>query len=189
MNAKLKQRLRVLAGLAGLLVTGWIAAPSILVVDSGVRDANAEVVLGGEPWTRPARAAEVFQETHPALVIVSGDGDCGDVRRQMEARGVPAAAIVTECQSRTTRENALFSVKLLRAHGVTNAVIVTSWYHSRRAMACFQAAAPEITFYSRPTHRPAGLAVWVNRYERGRFHQEYGKILYYWVVHGVSPFL
>lgn len=212
MSTKLKQRLRILAlfsaALALLLLIGWVVAPFLLVVDSGIHSVNAEVVLGGEPWTRPTRAAEVYQEilaanqkvvTPPSafrplssalpLVIVSGNGDCEDVRRQMQAKGVPPAIIVTECQSRTTQENALFSVKLLRERGVTNAVIVTSWYHSRRALACFQKAAPEITFYSRPTQRPPGLAVWANRYERGRFHQEYGKLLYYWVTYGVSPFL
>lgn len=189
MNARFKKPLRLLAALVGFLLIAWLTAPCFLVVDSGPHSAEAIVVLGGEPWTRPGRAAEVYEEVRPTVVIVSGDGDCQDVRRQMEAKSVPASVIVTECKSRTTQENAAFSVKLLRERGVTNAVIVTSWYHSRRALACFQQAAPDITFSSRPTTRPPGLAVWLNRYERGRFHQEYGKILYYWVKHGVSPFL
>jgi len=191
MTARFKKRLRIAAAMVGGLVllaaAAWLVAPSFLLVDSGAHVANAVVVLGGEPWTRPARAAEVFQETHPPLVIVSGDGDCQDVRRQMEARGVPASVIVTECKSRSTKENAAFSVKLLRERGATNAVIVTSWYHSRRALACFRTAAPEITFYSRPTERPPGYSAWTNTYERGRVHSEYVKMLYYWVFHGVPP--
>lgn len=191
MTAKFKKRLRILAGVAGglvlLAVVAWLVAPSFLLVDSGVQVAGAEVVLGGEPWTRPHRAAEVFRETQPSLVIVSGDGDCEDVRRQMEARGVPGSVMVTECQSRNTKENAAFSVKLLRERGVTNAVIVTSWYHSRRALACFRTAAPEITFYSRPTVRPPGYSAWTNKYERGRVHSEYVKIVYYWLFRGVPP--
>lgn len=206
MTTKLKKWLRILAVLLGLLALGCAAAPWFLLVDSGPCTANAEVVLGGEPWTRPTRAAEVYHEIvtgaprtsainsqsstiNSPLVLVSGNGDCEDVRRQMEAKGVPATNIVTECQSRTTQENALLSVKLLRARGVTNVVIVTSWYHSRRAMACFQSAAPEIAFYSRPTVMPASKSWWPNQYERKRITQEYAKILYYWVAHGVSPFL
>lgn len=167
----------------------WATAPFFLVLDSGPQPASAVVVLGGESWTRPTRAAEVFEEASPTWLIISGNGDCEDVRRQLEARNVPTNAILTECNSRSTKENADFSVKLLRDRGVTNAIIVTSWYHSRRAMACFQAAAPEITFYSRPSRRPLGFAAWQNPYERGRFTQECAKLAYYWVVHGVSPFL
>lgn len=193
MTPKIKKRLRIIALVVGVLllalVAGWLGAPVFLVVDSGVQTANAEVILGGEPWTRPLRAAEVFQEAHPALVIVSGNGDCEDVRRQIESGGVPASVIVTECQSRTTAENAAYAVKLLRERGATNAVIVTSWYHSRRALACFRTAAPEITFYSRPTQKRTGNSIWPDKYERHRIRQEYAKLLYYWVAHGVSPFL
>lgn len=193
MNAKLKKRLRIFAVLTTVPIVVWLSslvfAPALLIIDSGPHVVNAEVVLGGEPWTRPERGAEIFQEAVPAFVVVSGDGDCEDVRRQMEARGVPAGSIVTECKSRSTQENALFSVKILRAQSVTNAVIVTSWYHSRRALACFRAAAPEIVFYSRPVARPPAKSWWPDPYQRKRISQEYAKIVYYWVVYGVSPFL
>ncbi len=192
MNPKFKKRLRIFVVLAApvlALLIGWAIAPSLLIVDSGPHTANAEVILGGEPWTRPVRGAEIFQEAGAGFVIVSGDGDCEDVRRQIEARGVPAGSIVTECQSRTTQENALFSAKILRARAATNAVIVTSWYHSRRALACFQKAAPEIVFYSRPVARPPVKSWWPDAYQRKRITQEYAKIVYYWVAYGVSPFL
>jgi uncharacterized SAM-binding protein YcdF (DUF218 family) len=97
-----------------VVLLGWVFAPALLMIDSGAQTAEAVVVLGGEPQTRPNRGAEVFKESQAALVIVSGNGDCQDVRRQMEARGVPGTVIETECDSRSTWENALFSVKLLR---------------------------------------------------------------------------
>ena len=190
---KRKKILRILAVVACVLLVvvlvAWLAAPAVLTVDSGVQRVNAEVVLGGEPWTRPLRGADVYAESKPSLVIVSGNGDCEDVRRQMMAKGVPASVIVTECESRNTKENASCSVKLLRARGVTNVVIVTSWYHSRRALACFQQAAPEMTFYSRPALKPPGKSFWPDRYERHRVRQEYAKILYYWITYGVPPFV
>ena len=213
---------------ASLWVAGLACPELFLVVQTPGSQlpatVGAVVVLGGEPWTRPARAAEVYQEiitakqkaesrkqklespttdhgprttdpfqlsTFPIsalpLVVVSGNGDCQDVRRQMEAKGVPASAITTECASKSTQENALFSVKLLRERGVTNAVIVTSWYHSRRSLACFRKAAPEIHFSSRPTVRPPQKTWWPDKYERQRITQEYTKIVYYWLVYGVSP--
>jgi uncharacterized SAM-binding protein YcdF (DUF218 family) len=44
-----------------------------------------------------------------------------------------------ETNSRNTRENALFSARLLRNHYKTNrCVVVTSAFHMRRALACFR---------------------------------------------------
>jgi hypothetical protein len=41
---------------------------------------------------------------------------------------------------------------LLRQMGAKRVIIVTSWYHSRRALACFEHYAPDIKFYSRPSY-------------------------------------
>ena len=64
--------------------------------------------------------------------------------------GVPITAILLEPKSRTTRENAKFTIALLRARHLKSAIIVTSWYHSRRALHCFEHYAPDLRFYSRP---------------------------------------
>ena len=206
MSPTLKKRLKFLVrGIIALLLLvleGWVFAPWLLVIESPVQKADAVVVLGGESWTRPTRGAEVFHEVvgekrkaekresgnaASIVVIVSGDGDCQDVRRQMEARGVPHAVIVTECESRNTFENAALSVKLLRERHITNVVIVTSWYHSRRALACFESAAPEIHFASRPTSCPPAGVRHPDSYIVKRVFQEYAKIAYYVVGHGVLP--
>jgi uncharacterized SAM-binding protein YcdF (DUF218 family) len=190
-SPKLKRRLRLAAVALGLMLlavpVSWVAGIRWLTVDSGPAAVQAVIVLGGESWTRPQRAAEVYGEARPVWVIVSGQGDCQDVRRQLEARDVPAEKILTECRSKSTHENAQFTVAILRSNHVTNAVVVTSWYHSRRALACFHSAAPEIHFTSRPTQRAATASWWPDRYERNRITAEHLKLLYYWVVYGVPP--
>jgi len=196
LSRKTKKCLVAFGAVIALTLALWavgIACPEwFLYVEQPVtRGADAMVVLGGEPWTRPQHAAEVYQEVTGSAgatmpVIVSGDGDCQDVRRQLEDRRVPASVIETECESRSTWENALFSVKLLRAHKATNVVLVTSWYHSRRALACFRTVAPEITFISQPTAKPPANSWWPEKYERRRIFQEYAKIIYYRIFHGVS---
>lgn len=221
MTAKAKRRLRILAWcalvLALLLAAGWRMAPALLVVDTGLpgnavsNRVDAIIVLGGESWTRPARAAEVYHElvsteampdgpertsenpTRPTIassrvwLIVSGYGDCEVGRRKLMEQGVPEEKILTECKSTSTFENAQFSAQLMRERGFTNAIIVTSWFHSRRALACFEEVAPDMTFYSCPTAGPATDSVWLNRYERDRVLREYGKLLFYWVFYGVNP--
>lgn len=191
MSPKSKKRLRLAAVAFGLMLLTvtvlLIGGVRWLTVDSGPATAQAVIVLGGESWTRPQRAAKVYAEAEPVWVIVSGQGDCQDVRRQLEARKVPADKILTECRSKSTHENARFTVAVLRSNHVTNAVVVTSWYHSRRALACFRSAAPEIQFTSRPTQRTSTASWWPDRYERNRITAEYIKLLYYWVAYGVSP--
>lgn len=103
------------------------------------------------------------------------------------ARGIPESAIHLECASASTKENAQFTAPLLRARRARNVIIVTSWFHSRRALACFRRYAPEITFYSQSTQFE-GARFWPNKYERKRIVQEYVKLVDYWVRYGISPF-
>jgi uncharacterized SAM-binding protein YcdF (DUF218 family) len=66
-------------------------------------------------------------------------------------------------------------------------ILVTSWFHSRRALKCFRHHAPDIEFVSRPTIVDLPNSHWPNKYERGWVLTEYTKLLYYWVRYGVSP--
>jgi uncharacterized SAM-binding protein YcdF (DUF218 family) len=90
----------------------------------------------------------------------------------LEKRGVPTNAIIIECESSSTQENAEFTVPILRRNGFTNVTLVTLWFHSRRALSCFRKYAPEIEFISVPAPR---TAAW--KYERGYIAAEYAKII------------
>jgi uncharacterized SAM-binding protein YcdF (DUF218 family) len=170
------------AGVSALWMT--VQAPWFLTKNSPPEPADTMVVLGGEFWTRPQRAAELFQQGFASKVLVSGDGDCEDLRRLLENRAVPASAIQLECKSRTTKENAEFCTPILRKEGAKRVILVTSWYHSRRALNSFQKFAPEITFYSCPT-RYERNSWWPDRRTFRRIWQEYGKLVYYKVRWGI----
>jgi uncharacterized SAM-binding protein YcdF (DUF218 family) len=178
--------------LLGLLLLPAVAAmvfpQPFLCVDSGPVKADVIVVLGGGSHERPARAAELFKEHAAPRIIISGWGDSDINRRLLMAAGVPASAIELENQSRTTRENAQFTIKLLREEKVTRVIIVTSWYHSRRALACFRHYAPELKFYSRPSYFASARADWPHNRIGSRVRLEYAKLLGYWIRDGVCPF-
>ncbi len=159
-----------------------------LCVDSGPVKADAIVVLGGGSHERPERAVELFKEHAAGCVIISGMGDGEASRRRLLEAGVPAAAITLENQSRTTKENAQFTVKMLRDQKVKRVIVVTSWYHSRRALACFRHYAPEIAFFSRPSYFASSRADWLHNRIGARIRLEYAKLLGYWVRYGVCPF-
>lgn len=183
------QYLLVVLVLVALLPAGALFfSDSLLVVEGKDATADVIVVLGGEPMQRPPRAAELFKQGTAPVVIVSGNGDCEDVRRLLEARGVPAPAIQLECASTSTVQNARFSAPLLRARHARRVILVTSWFHSRRALYCFRHYAPEIEFISRPTVADRPRFHWPNRYLRGYVLEEYIKSLGYWIIYGIRPF-
>ena len=97
-----------------LAVVAMVFPQKFLCVDSGPAQADVMVVLGGGSAERPERAAELFKEHAAPRIIVSGRGDCEINRQLLIEDGVPAKVIEMETQSRTTRENAQFTVKLLR---------------------------------------------------------------------------
>ena len=166
-----------------------LACPhQVLTVDTGPVRAQALVVLGGGDNSERARyAAQLYKEGEAPWVICSGQGDCDANRDVLEKNGVPATAISEEPRSRTTSENARFSLPLLRQRGATNIIIVTSWYHSRRAWHCFHHYAPDLIFYSRPANPPPPLAVAQQKQLRRHILFEYIKSPGYWVRYGVSP--
>ena len=158
-----------------------------LTIDSGPVKADAMVILGGAWLERPDRAVELFKQQAAPRVLVSGFGECNYDQRMLVSNGVPAAAIALEPCAHTTLENAKFSIPMLRALGAKRVIIVTSWYHSRRALACFAHYAPDIQFYSRPSY--------YGFQKNGRDHVgiscniegEYRKLFGYWVCYGVCP--
>ena len=192
MIRKRKWFLKILLALAvlflALVAFAFFLPQKLLCVDSGPVSGDAIIVLGGGLGERPERAAELFKEHDAPRIIVSGFGDCEFNRRILLKAGVPAAAIQIEGDSRTTRENAEFTIRLLRAGNLHRVILVTSWYHSRRALACFEHFAPEIQFYSRPSYFAEARADWPHRDIEHRVYLEYGKLAGYWVCYGVCPF-
>jgi uncharacterized SAM-binding protein YcdF (DUF218 family) len=189
---KSKALRRLALGLGSLLLLALVAAllfpQQVLVIDNGQSQADAIVLLGGGSGERPTRAAELFRAGVAPTILVSGAGDAGGNRLLLMNRGVPGAAIQLEPNSKTTKENAQFSIPLLRAQGAKRVVVVTSWYHSRRALKCFRHYASDIQFYSSPSYHGFARADWTRENLRRRIRAEYLKTVGYWFCYGICPF-
>ena len=159
----------------------------LLTVDSGPVTGDVLVVLGGGNTERPLRAAELYKAGVAPKILCSGLGDCDSNRALLRRAGVPASAILREERSHNTSENARFSLPILRSLGARRVIIVTSWYHSRRAWRCFRHYAPDLIFYSRPAYAGCPTSWWQPQPIRGHVKSEYLKLLGYWVRYGVSP--
>ena len=145
------------------------------------------IVLGGGSHERPLRAAELFRQKAAPRIIVTGAGD-DEINRQH--------LIQTECRPRhpsrrQIQDNARergFTIKLLRAEKIHSAILVTSWYHSRRAEKTFEHFAPDIQFYSRPSYFAFARADWKKPGVNKRMRLEFLKLPGYWIRYGVNPF-
>lgn len=121
--------------------------------------ADAIVVLGGHTannkvnWfdsnssltrSRIQRGAELYQAQRAPLILVSGAAlDRGTSEAQLMARylrqqHIDENAIALEEHSFTTKENAIFSAKILQEKGWHRILLVTSALHMPRAVAAFE---------------------------------------------------
>lgn len=169
-------------------VVAWFYPEKFLTVDCGPVAADVIIVLGGGEHERPLRAAHLFAQRAAPRIIITGAGDDEINRRILIANGVPAKAIEVENQSATTCENAEFTDKILRAEKVHSAILVTSWYHSRRAEKTFEHFAPELKFYSRPSYYAFSRDDWKKLDINRRMRLEFLKLPGYWLRYGVNPF-
>jgi len=190
----MKNRRKILKILLALFVvlllagmTAWFFPQQVLTVDSGEIKADVLVVMGGGN-ERPERAAELFKTGEAPLIVCAGSGDADANEACLTNFGVPASAILLESKSHTTRENAEFTITMLRSQHLKSAIIVTSWFHSRRALACFEHYAPDIKFYSRPSYVGLDRDEWSRNGVGVHIRAEYVKLLGYWVRYGVCPF-
>ena len=176
--------------IAAMGLFAWFFPQKILTVDSGPVKADVLIVLGGGGGSheRPQRAGELFKEGAGQMIICSGAGDCDANAQRLISMGVPQVLIELEDKSTNTLQNAEFTVAKLRAHHARSAIIVTSWYHSRRALACFEHFAPEIKFYSRPSLFGYDSKDWTKLGIRHFVRSELLKLPGYWVRYGVNPF-
>ena len=180
--------LLVSALLALVVGVAWFYPEKFLCVDSGNVSAEVIVLLGGGVHERPLRAAELFRQRAAPRIIITGAGDDRFNRSILLKDGVPAGVIQMESDSLTTCENAEFTIQRLRAERVHRVILVTTWYHARRAQKTFEHFAPEITFYSRPSYYAFDRADWSKPGNFKRMRLEFLKLPGYWLRYGVNPF-
>ena len=138
-----------------------IGVPGLVTLASGIEvlryaamsddgPADAAIVLGAAVRTtgpspvyveRLNHAIELYRSGAVKYLIMTGGKGLGERvaeadagRDQAIAAGVPAAAILTETQSRDTRENLANAKPIVAAHGFDKVLIVSDPLHMARAM-------------------------------------------------------
>ncbi|NTA59973.1 YdcF family protein [Agrobacterium tumefaciens] len=163
----------------GLYGLALVSAGSLLVVEDPPARADVIVVLGGDGPPRAAQAAKLWHEGRAPLVLVTGYGDCDFIHDMLVQLGVDSAAVSMECLSLSTWENATFSQPILTGMRAKSAILVTSWFHSRRAVKRFRFVMPQIQWISLPAQRTVSLWRLAINGDGVQVFKEYAKALLY----------
>ena len=170
-----------------------------VIVLGGVLSAEATESSGrleyNEAVERLLTAFDLLRSGRVRYALITGGVTDSRVKDAVEARvlakqledwGIAEDRLVVETESRTTRENAVFSERIVRSRGWKSLLLVTSAFHMERAAGCFRAAG--LTFDTRPvdfrSYDPARFSSgWLPRVEQlavstGALHEYLGRVVY-----------
>jgi hypothetical protein len=178
-------------GLAVLLAVFAARAGQVLVVDAP-RPADVIVVLAGETDHRPARALELLQQGYaPRVLIDVPTNDKIYTFPQIElaqkyVQGLPQRAAVAICpiESLSTKAETGDVEKCLAGEKNATLLIVTSDFHTRRALSIFRRELPGRTFSIAAAHddEQFGTRWWTHREWAKTMAAEWTRLLWWNVV-------
>ena len=162
-----------IGGLAALLlITFTLVAGRILVVDAP-QPSDLILVLAGETDRRPAHALELLHQGYGKHVLIDVPADTMIYEfsqldlAQKYVRDLPDAASVSLCpiHGLSTREETHDVEKCLTAESGPRILIVTSDFHTRRALSIFRHELPSKSFSVAAAHNSTefGSRWWTHR--------------------------
>jgi uncharacterized SAM-binding protein YcdF (DUF218 family) len=190
----------------GLVVWSLLAwgAARALILSAELERADAVVVLGGSGSyiERAQSAAQLFREGRAPRIILTNDGQRSGwssseqrnpffferAREELERAGVPAERIqVLPPVVSSTYEEALVLREYTTMHGLRSILVVTSPYHSRRALWMLQRvfAKSGVEVGLKPSaageQTPRPVSWWLYPSGWSIITSEYAKLFYYWL--------
>jgi uncharacterized SAM-binding protein YcdF (DUF218 family) len=137
-----------------LIVLAWaIASGWFLVIDQPEK-ADAILVLAGETDRRPARALELLHQQYAPRIILNVPAAAKVYKwnqteiAQTYVKSLPESAAITICPiyGLSTKDEAKDSAACVAASRARRVLLVTSDYHTQRALSIFRSELPGYTF-------------------------------------------
>ncbi|MEK4144318.1 hypothetical protein BSK62_26050 [Paenibacillus odorifer] len=142
-NVKLgkhKKRLFLLGLPVFLLILFFLFAGAFLPIHQSPQSKDAIIILSGGEG-RMEEGTILYKKGFAPYVMLSnskeGISKHGDMLQTALALGIPESSILTENQARSTYQNARFSLPIMKQHGFTSAIVVSSDFHMRRVKFIF----------------------------------------------------
>jgi uncharacterized SAM-binding protein YcdF (DUF218 family) len=180
-----------------LLSLAWLIANSgkFLVVDEP-QHADAILVLAGETDHRPARALELLSQEYAPRIVLDVPADAmvfGSSLLQVAqnwANAQPQSKAISICpiHGLSTKAEALEAAQCLHNVGARSVLIVTSDFHTRRALSEFHKEAPDFTFHVAAAYdrEQFGTLWWQHRQWAKINFDEWLRLLWWEFVAGAS---
>jgi hypothetical protein len=175
---------------AALLLFG-ASAGKMLVVDAP-QPSDVIIVLAGETDRRPARAIELLDQGYGKRVLIDVPSESrtfGFTDSQLAEQyvhGLPEAASVGICpiEGLSTKAETRDEEKCLAGEAGNRILIVTSDYHTRRALSIFRREIPGKSFSVAAAHddEQFGIRWWTHRQWAKTCLDEWMKVLWWNIV-------
>lgn len=199
-----RRRISILAALifvSASLVVACRYAGSALIVSREVADPDAILVLASHEWERLPAAAERAHRWPDAMVLLSvprviSEHNCHRCTERgdwLVTLGVDATRLRLLPRSVTnTRDEAVAALMFARRHGLERLLVVTSPYHTRRALATFddvfEGSGMQVGVLPAVAHSAATPARWWRTpYDRWYVRYEWSAIGFYLMRYGIIP--
>ena len=182
----------MLAVVLATMFVGFAANAGRLLVVDAPQQSDVIVVLAGETDRRPARALELLEQGYGRKVVIDVPADVRiyDFTQVQLAekyiQGLPQAAAVRICPiaGLSTREESHDAEKCLAGEAGNRILIVTSEFHTRRALSIFRHEVRGKLFSVAGTrdHRQFGTRWWAHRQWSKTCMDEWMRLLWWSVV-------
>ena len=147
------------------------------------------IVLSGGQGHRVEKAVELYKKGLAKTLLMTGGPIFHTSHAQMmkefaQTMGVPSRDILVEPLSKSTYENATFTLKMIEHLGVTSAIVVTSKFHTKRASNVFRKVFPSrLKLHSVGSNDGIDYEAWWKDYEnREAVLIELAKRVFYFIV-------
>jgi uncharacterized SAM-binding protein YcdF (DUF218 family) len=194
MSRGARRVIRLLIALCVVGAVAYLAAGGRVLVEDAPQKSDVILVLEGETNGRPWQGIGLLRDQYaPRLLLdVQRDGYLYGIRRTEVARQfldslpeVDAARIqLCEIDAHSTRDEARAAEACLRAAGAHDVLIVTSDYHTRRALVIYRHELPGYRFSVAATRDPSqfGTPWWTHREWAKNFLIETVKLAWFQIV-------
>jgi len=186
--ARKKRELLITVAVLGLVTGFALNAGRMLVIDQP-RTSDVILVLAGETEHRPARALQLLGEGYTRKIVldVPAEGQVYEFSLPQLARryveNLPQKASISICpiEGLSTKDEVRDAEPCLAREGAKSVLIVTSDFHTRRALHIFQKEVPGISFSVAAVRdsKQFGTRWWAHRQWAKTFLDEWLRLIWW----------
>jgi uncharacterized SAM-binding protein YcdF (DUF218 family) len=186
--ARKKRALLIAVAVLGLVTGFALNAGRMLVLDEP-HTSDVILVLAGETERRPARALQLLGEgyTRKIVIDVPAEGQIYEfsllelARRYVESLPQKASISICPIEGLSTRDEVRDAASCLAREGAKSVLIVTSDFHTRRALHIFRQKIPGISFSVAAVRDSTqfGIRWWAHRQWAKTFLDEWLRLIWW----------